>query len=116
MGGDWGGTWLWEGNRWRKLDLAVQPPVRDDSVLVYDSLQDRSILFGGTKDHILFDDTWAFDGETWARVDTPRAPSQRSRAAAFYDPVRRSIILYGGEFNSVYGDMWELILPEGDQR
>jgi hypothetical protein len=117
MGRDWGGTWIWEGNKWLKLNLAVQPPVRDEAVLVYDPVQKVSILFGGTNDNkFLFNDTWILDGETWVKLDTPSAPPQRSKAVAFYDPVRHSIILYGGErFGSAYSDMWELILPDGDQ-
>ena len=86
--------------------------------MVYDSLQNHSILFGGVNNTgFLFGDTWMFDGETWTQIDTPSAPPQRSDAVAFYDPVRKSIILYGGtKFHSNYGDMWEFVLPEGEQQ
>lgn len=118
IGGGWGGTWIWEGSNWQKLNLAVQPPIRDESIMVYDSLQNHSILFGGVNNTgFLFGDTWMFDGETWTQIDTPSAPPQRSDAVAFYDPVRKSIILYGGtKFHSNYGDMWEFVLPEGEQQ
>lgn len=118
MGGDWGGTWIWEANTWFKLDPSVQPPVRDEAILVYDPVHDHIVLFGGFNgnDDIRFNDTWVFRAETWAKLDTPRAPLQRHKSVAFYDPVRQSIILYGGEkLESVYSDMWELVLPGGIQ-
>jgi hypothetical protein len=116
MGGDWGGTWIWEASTWRKLAPAFQPPLRDQAILVYDPLHDHSVLFGGVNDSAtLFSDTWILTGETWEQLDVP-GPSQRHRTAAFYDPVRRSIILYGGESKgSIYADMWELVLPGGNQ-
>ena len=100
----------------RHLGLASQPPLRDEAVLVYDPARDLSVLFGGTdEDRVLFDDTWIFQDDTWTKLEAPRFPPQRSKAAAFYDPLRRSVILYGGElYGSIYGDMWELALPEGE--
>jgi len=117
MGTEWGGTWIWEGTTWRKVNLSSQPPLRDHATLVYDPVRDHSILFGGMQNESsLFNDTWIFDGKKWSRLSTPGAPPQRYKAVAFYDPVRRSVILYGGEgMGSFYGDMWELILPEGNQ-
>ena len=117
MGREWGGTWIWKGDVWQKPDLAAQPPLRDEAVLVYDPARDLSILFGGTnEDKVLYDDTWIFQADTWTRLDAPRFPPQRNKAVAFYDPVRNSMIVYGGEvFGSIYSDMWELTLPQGEQ-
>lgn len=116
MGGDWGGTWIWKEAAWSKLDLTVQPPLRDYSVFVYDPILNQSVLYGGVSNtQFLFDDTWLFKEGTWTKLDTPSAPPQRSRAVAFYDPTRRSIIMFGGEGRgSIYNDMWELTLPEGN--
>ena len=117
MGRDWGGTWIWQGDLWQKSKMSVQPPGRDEATLVYDPARNASILFGGTnEDRYLYNDTWILDQDTWTQVITPSAPPQRSKAIAFYDPVRNSMVLYGGEmFGSIYGDMWELTLPQGEQ-
>jgi hypothetical protein len=117
MGGRWGGTWVWQANAWKKLDPALQPPLRDHAVMVYDPLSGQSILFGGsTQAGTKFNDTWLLDGETWTRLETPSAPPQRDGAVAFFDPLRRSVILYGGAGGGRFlGDMWELVLPGGNQ-
>src|SRR5215207_3432522 len=117
MGREWGGTWIWKGDLWQKPNLTIQPPVRDEATLIYDPVRNVSILFGGTnEDKFLYDDTWIFKEDKWTQLDTPTFPSQRSKAVAFYDPVRGSMILYGGEvFGLIYGDMWELTLPPGEQ-
>jgi hypothetical protein len=117
MGGGWGGTWIWQGDLWRKPNLTVQPPTRDEATLVYDPVNNATILFGGTNDNeYLYDDTWIFHQDTWTQVHALFSPPERNKAIAFYDPVRKSMILYGGEINgSIYSDMWELMLPQGEQ-
>jgi len=117
IGAEWGGTWIWKDDLWSKLDPIGQPPLREDPVFVYDPVRDHSILFGGRKnDEALFDDTWVFNGETWIQLGMPGSPPQRSKAIAFYDPTRQSVILFGGEGRgTIYSDMWELTLPEGNQ-
>jgi len=117
MGRDWAGTWIWQADLWQKPNWTVQPPGRDEATLVYDPMRNISILFGGTNENrYLYDDTWILHQDTWTQVYTPNSPPQRSKAIAFYDPVRQSMILYGGEvYGSIYSDMWELKLPQGEQ-
>lgn len=113
----YGGTWIWQEASWRRLAQEGQPPLRYESIFVYNPDQGYSLLFGGLQDKsILFSDTWILKGETWTQVKIPIHPWERFRAAAFYDPIRKSIILYGGEtFGRIYGDMWEF-LPTGDTK
>lgn len=117
MGNTWGGTWIWKDSIWRTLDSGLQPPMRDEATLVYNPETDQIVLAGGINNSdTLYNDTWILDGETWEKLDLPSSPPQRHLAAAFYDPIRHSIILYGGEImGSIYNDMWELTLPEGNQ-
>jgi hypothetical protein len=109
MPGDYGGTWIWENTTWSKLDLPLQPPLRNEAVFVYDPMANASVLYGGRADHDLyFNDTWVLEGNTWSPIKIARAPQLRAQAAAFYDPIRQSIIIYGGSINHrIYSDMWE---------
>ena len=117
MGDTWGGAWVWEAKTWHKLDPGIQPPARNEGTLVYDPVQDYSVLFGGIdSSKTWYNDTWILNGETWTKLNLPTSPPRRFRAASFYDPVRHSIILYGGEKRgSIYNDMWELVLPGENQ-
>ena len=113
MGREWGGTWIWEGSQWHKLHSTIKPPLRDEATLVYDPINDATVLFGGLNDdETMFNDTWILHGEKWLKLNTRSAPPERYKALSFYDPVRRTIILYGGEIMGfIYSDMWELKLP-----
>ncbi|MBE0670731.1 MAG: hypothetical protein IH588_09095 [Anaerolineales bacterium] len=113
MPGDYGGTWVWEAKAWSKLDLLLQPPLRNEAVFVYDPERQASVLFGGTVDFDLFlNDTWILEGNAWRPLKIDGAPQPRTRSAAFYDPIRHSIIMYGGEANRrIYSDMWEFKFP-----
>jgi len=118
----WGGTWIWEGERWFQPELGLQPSIRIEPALVYDPRSGHIILFGGGREDDeswlgteWHNDTWLFDGETWSQLQIPAAPPSRYRGMAFYDPVRQSIVIYGGEKDGrIYNDMWELTLPGGN--
>ncbi|HET9708161.1 MAG TPA: hypothetical protein VFP39_07640, partial [Gemmatimonadales bacterium] len=73
---------------------------------VYDPLQDRVILFGGTTyDPVLLherycNDVWSLSLEgapAWTEIVTSGTPpSERTGAVAVFDPVRDRLILFGG--------------------
>ena len=101
---------------WSKWELGVQlPPGRSEPSLVYDSLRDRLILFGGTDSSVLFGDVWALslpDGGGWQQlVPSNTAPASRYAHTAIYDPARDQMIVFGGRAGSTYfADTWALSL------
>ena len=54
-------TWSWDGNEWTEQQDA-SPPGRNVHRLVYDTLRDRVVLFGGITDAKVANDTWEYDG------------------------------------------------------
>jgi N-acetylneuraminic acid mutarotase len=93
-------------NSWIQLRPAGRlPHARKASPMVYDPVQGRAILFGGTDgsgfDSILeFDDTWAYDAvtNTWEDLAPVGAvPSTRGLHSMVFDPLGNRVILFGGK-------------------
>jgi hypothetical protein len=94
------GTWIYSPNRneWRQLELAVQPPPRALSPMVYDPASKSIVLFGGDGLDTLRADTWVYDCTTrkWQQRRPALSPSPRFGHALLYLPKSRKIALLGG--------------------
>src|SRR5262249_2540907 len=78
--------------------LALQPPQRALSRMVYDPVTKQIILFGGDRlDHLLAD-TWVFDcaAQRWQEKRPGRGPSPRGGHALVYLPKSKKVLLFGG--------------------
>jgi N-acetylneuraminic acid mutarotase len=93
-------------NAWIELGPVSQlPHARKASPMVYDPIQDRAILFGGTDGSGLdcifeFNDTWVYDSltNTWEDLAPIGAvPSTRGLHSMVYDPLANRVILFGGK-------------------
>jgi hypothetical protein len=83
--------------------------------LVFDSAQERTVLFGGENlTAFTLGDTWTFDGATWTLVAGP-GPGSRSLHASAYDFVHGRTIVFGGHqlirtssglFGAAFNDTW----------
>ncbi len=94
---------------WQPRTSVRTPRGRYWSSMVYDSIRQRVVLFGGTNDAAdPMNDTWEWDG-AWRRVATT-GPAPRERHAMAFDASRGVTVLYGG-FNPRTGvafeDTWE---------
>jgi len=107
-------TWIWNGSRWAQRFPAHAPAARSAHSMVFDTVRDRVVLFGGRdSDTHVFGDTWVFDGSDWQELFPSTAPPAREIAGMVYDPSRNVTVLYGGNriatdntFEPIY-DMWE---------
>lgn len=100
------------------------PGVREGQTAVYDSTDNKMIIFGGTDcNGNYYSDLWILsnaDGSTatpsWSQV-TPvgTGPSARAQATAIYDSVNNVMTVYGGGTSgaTVYGDVWTLTNANG---
>lgn len=90
------------------------PSSRIEDSLVYDSVANVSLMFGGYDlDWNRMNDLWSYQGSThtWTLLTPPTGalPTRRSGQAMAYDPVRKVVVLFGGlDDNLGYlGDTWE---------
>lgn len=105
-------TWEWDGEAktWTKRTVTGgSPPGRYDHAMVYDTVRNRIVLFGGRDlSGTPLNDTWEWDGTTWTNVPTASGLAARFGHAMAYDPVRKTIVLFGGGNGSVkFNDTWE---------
>lgn len=90
-------TWEWDGANWTLRTPAVSPPGRHNHAMAYDSIRQRTVLFGGEGASGYLDDTWEWNGTDWVERDPPVArPSPRSAASMAYDVARQRVVLFGG--------------------
>jgi len=109
-------TWDWNGTIWTQLFPAHVPTSRYAPIMVYDSLRDRIVMFGGRTGNGKTDlgDTWVFKNGDWTQLNPPSSPPARLLAAAAYDPLRDRVVLFGGatitsdnKTTTPYYDTWE---------
>src|SRR5262249_23454566 len=105
-------TWEWDGTNWTQITPINIPPGRWFSAMSYDSLHQRTIMFGGfggLGSTRVLADTWEWDGVNWLQRTSLVSPSKRRSHAMSYDAVRARTVLFGG-VNDGYlptGDTWE---------
>ena len=115
-----GGTPAWK----QYVATGNLPPVREGHTAVYDSANNKLIVFGGTDcSGTYYNDLWILnnaDGSgatpSWTQV-TPigTPPNVRSQATAIYDSVNNVMTLFGGgsSTSAVYNDVWTLANANG---
>jgi hypothetical protein len=83
-------------------------PSARTTALAYDSIRNRTVLFGGHLGlGVMADDTWEWDGATWTQRIVP-GPSARRGHAMAYDSARGVTVLFGGyDINTFNGETWE---------
>ncbi len=78
--------------------LALQPPPRALSRLVYDASAKKVVLFGGDRLDMLYADTWVFDCAKgrWMEQRPASSPAPRGGHALVYLPRAKRTLLFGG--------------------
>jgi len=100
------------------VPIGTPPSGRGRLTAVYDSVQDRMILFGGwdCAFHRL-NDAWALSlggTPTWTQLaPAGTLPSGRSGHSAIYDPVRDRMVMFGGLAQNHMNDVWGLTWGTG---
>lgn len=106
-------TWVFQGDRWSRLDTPVAPRSRTDAAMVYDPALGKVLLFGGDPHAVdngisYLGDTWTFDGTRWERLTTAHSPDGRAEASMAWDAADNEVVLFGGLTNTtgVGQDTW----------
>lgn len=93
-------TWTYDfnTNSWTNVTSAVRPDPRRNHAMVYHSLVDRMVLFGGREDGQTRGDTWEYDlnANNWTHVVPRSSPSSRYGHAMTYDRGKNLVVLFAG--------------------
>ncbi|HOC00357.1 MAG TPA: DUF4082 domain-containing protein, partial [Verrucomicrobiota bacterium] len=73
-GPHWDDTWAWTGANWVELIPASRPPGRRGQGMMFDSVRQTVVLFGGGGDGGLLCDTWLWDGQNWNQAMPATSP------------------------------------------
>lgn len=104
-------TWIFDfqDNQWTQIFPENQPQSGADSSLIYDRINNRTIMFGAfINSGVYLDETWAFyyRNTTWIKLDTENKPSARYGAGFIYDTFNNKGILFGGRGTTHKNDTW----------
>ncbi len=97
-----GDTWQWDGKQWLQIEMSGPSP-RNGAALVYDSVRERMLLFGGSG---ASGETWEFAHEQWREIK-PVLVEGRFNSAMAFDSKRNDVIRFGGwNGNTRVDDTW----------
>lgn len=99
-----GDTWEWSDAGWIQRNV-VGPVPRYLHAMAFDSIRQRTVLFGGDGQSTLAD-TWEYDGSNWIPRFSVTVPPARSRHGLAFDPLRGRTVMIGG-MQSPTGPIWE---------
>lgn len=85
---DCGSGWIHSG--------ASGPGGRDSMAMAYDSVNARTMLFGGNVQGVHNQETWRYDGSSWLRLTPANQPSPREGSAMVFDAPRGRLVLFSG--------------------
>lgn len=99
--------WVRTGNTWQEQAPNVVPTPRVRHSMVYDSVRQRTVLFGG-QTAVITNETWEFDGAHWSLRITAHAPAPRTFQHTVFDAGRGRVVLFGGSASgNPLVDTWE---------
>ncbi len=101
--GSYGDTWEWNGSEWIQRYPTNSPPPRHRHAMAYDSIRQKTVLFGGLFGDEPYNDTWEWDGINWTMIETSIDPGGVCGHSMVFDSVSGKVILFGGTVN----DVWE---------
>jgi hypothetical protein len=100
-----GDTWQWDIDHWTQV-ADIEPSPRARNAMAFDSIRNRTVLFGAKSGDNILGDTWEFDGDTWTQQESV-GPLPRSYPAMVFDAGLPRMLLFGGAgVNGALSDTW----------
>ncbi|MGK2858621.1 MAG: Kelch repeat-containing protein [Thermoanaerobaculia bacterium] len=108
-------VWEWRTSQWSATYPANPPVGRSSHAMVWDTFQNRLLVFGGIRGFddknkaLLLDDTVTLEGDAWRDLNPPTKPKARQAHAFAFDQVRNRFVIFGGYDVDTVGlfDTWE---------
>jgi len=92
---------------WTQQMPATSPSPRDTLALVYDSVRNNVVLFGGVDSNgSALGDTWTWNGTNWTQASPQTKPPARFEHAMAYDTMHQQSVLFGGQTPQLLNDTW----------
>jgi hypothetical protein len=96
-------TWEYDGHSWKPIAVEneVKPGSRSEHTMVFDTVNNQVVLFGGVGEDRYYNDTWTYVGTgpgtgRWQRrANLPGAG--RAGHAMVFDPRRFAVLVTGGK-------------------
>lgn len=104
--------WSYDGEKWEKLNSGGVPPSpRTGASMVWDSRNNRVILFGGQSykgDVVWNNDVWIFEDNYWTELKLEgRVPEKRSFHSAVWDSKNDRMLIFEGYGEETFrNDLW----------
>ncbi|MFX1484068.1 MAG: Kelch repeat-containing protein [Promethearchaeota archaeon] len=105
-------TWTFDAatSNWTQLTPSSYPDRLKWPSMVFDSVDQKCILFAGQIGDNPVNRTWVYDGvlNTWTRRYPDSAPANRINAGLAFDSVNNMVIMFGGATFEIepYDDTW----------
>lgn len=88
--------WKFDGEKWESVSSKNAPAPRSGHTMIYDSLRDRLIVFGGkNQQRELLNDLWAWDGTNWTLLSN-EGPTPRQSHRMVFNNENGDFFLFGG--------------------
>jgi len=88
-------TWEFDGVAWNQVTTATVPTARVNSAMVFDSVRNVVVMFGGYDGSIL-NETWEYDGVDWSLATPATNPGPHYVTHIVFDESRSRVVLFGG--------------------
>ncbi len=87
-------TWIWNGLSWRAQVDGTMPPARMTAQLVYDSIRQQTLLFGGHGPTGYLNDMWLWQGSGWQQITPATPPPTGTRSyTTFHTQLQRILLV-----------------------
>jgi len=115
-------TWIYDApaDAWTNVTGPIAPPARSEMGLIYDPLDSRIVLFGGTPvdpfypSSSVFGDTWVLDPTTYVWAPSSPVAKPSARYGLGMAVTANATIMYGGcSTTGCYQDTWSYDIAAG---
>ena len=103
----YGDTWEWSSQQGWQQSANDLNMFRDHHAMVYDSKNEKTILFGGYNKGYL-GDTWSWDGAKWEEIITDGPSARAGKPGFIFNSIDKALVLFGGwdKNNKPLMDFW----------
>lgn len=96
-------TWEFDGSNWTEVSTTQQPNAVYGMGMVYDSSQNKTILFGGSdSSDTAPTETWQYNGSNWTQLTPATSPPARTNHTLVYDANQNKTYLFDGHDGTTY--------------